>query len=356
MSKTAVLRAPANPIVIPAMVRPSRPDLEVVGAFNPAVVRHGGEVLLLLRVAEAPRVAAGDVAAPVHDAKSGRLEIKTWNRNSEGVDTSDPRVTVVDGRTWLTSISHLRIARSMDGISFEVDPTPALSPATEYESFGIEDPRITLIDGTYWINYTAVSPYGISTALASTKDFRTFDRHGIIFPPPNRDVTIFPEKIGGRYAALHRPMASEPGEHAIWSASSPNLMDWGNHRYVAGARSGSWDNSKIGGGAVPFRVRSETHDGWLAIYHGVTASPTTYSLGALLLDPNDPAKVISRSHEPILRPEAEYERSGFFDGVVFSCGLLAEENLVRIYYGAADGVTAVADLSLDGILEGLDAP
>ena len=224
---TAVRRAPENPIITPAMVQPSRPELEVVGAFNPAVTRHDGEVLLLLRVAEAPQSAPGDVAAPVYNVDTGRLEIRKWARGSDGVDTSDPRVTVVDGRTWLTSISHIRIARSTDGINFQVDPTPALSPTNAYESFGIEDPRITLLDGTYWINYTAVSPWGISTALASTKDFRTFDRHGIIFPPPNRDVTIFPEKIGGRYAALHRPMASEPGENAIWGATSTDLMDWG---------------------------------------------------------------------------------------------------------------------------------
>ena len=342
--------------MIPAMVRPSSPDLEVVGAFNPAVIRHGKETLLLLRVAEAPPVAAGEIAAPVYNADAGSLEIRRWARGSDGVDTSDPRVTVVDGRTWLTSISHFRIARSTDGIHFEVDPTPAMSAATEYESFGIEDPRITLLDGTYWINYTAVSRYGISTALASTVDFRSFKRHGIIFPPPNRDVTIFPEKIGGRYFALHRPMAGEPGEHAIWSASSADLMSWGDHRYVAGARAGQWDDSKIGGGAVPFRVKTDNHDGWLALYHGVTASPITYSLGALLLDANNPSKVIARSREPVLRPEADYERSGFFDGVVFTCGLLAEGDLVRIYYGAADGVTAVADLSLVEILAGLSTP
>jgi len=335
------------------MVPPSRPDLEVVGAFNPAAIRHGNEILLLLRVAEAPRVADDEVAAPVYNASSGQLDIRKWNRGAHGVDTSDPRVTVVEGRTWLTSISHLRIARSTDGINFEIDSAPALSPANDYESFGTEDPRITLIDGTYWINYTAVSPRGISTALASTKDFRTFDRHGIIFSPPNRDVTIFPEKIGGRYAALHRPMAGEPGEQAIWSASSSDMLDWGHHRYVAGARDGAWDNSKIGGGAVPFRVRTRDIDGWLAVYHGVTASPITYSLGALLLDANDPSRVMGRSSEPILKPEAEYEKSGFFDGVVFTCGLIAEDDLVRIYYGAADGVTAVADLSLDAILAGL---
>lgn len=338
------------------MVNPSQPDLRVVGAFNPAAIRHDGEVLLLLRIAEAPTAPPAEVTSPVYNVETGRLDIRTWPRNAEGVDTGDPRVTIVDGRTWLTSISHFRIARSQDGVNFTVDPAPAMSAANEYEVFGIEDPRITLIDGTYWINYTAVSPWGISTALASTTDFRSFDRHGIIFAPPNRDVTIFPEKVGGRYAALHRPMASEPGENAIWSATSPDLIDWGEHRYVAGARSAMWDDLKIGGGAVPFRVATSGHDGWLAIYHGVTASPPTYSLGALLLDADDPSKVIGRSREPVLRPEAEYERHGFYDGVVFSCGLLAEGDLVRIYYGAADGVTAVADLSLDEILAGLSTP
>ena len=180
-----------------------------VGVFNPAAIRHEGDVLLLLRVAEAPRDVPNDaVAAAVYDAATGRLEIKQWKRHASSVDVSDPRMIVADGRTWLTSISHLRVARSRDGIHFEVEPTPALSPATAYESFGVEDPRITLIDGTYWINYTAVSPYGIATALASTKDFKAFERHGIIFPPNNRDVTIFPEMIGGRFRALHRPMPS----------------------------------------------------------------------------------------------------------------------------------------------------
>ena len=336
------------------MVRPSSPELEVVGVFNPAVVRHAGEVILLLRVAEAPpRRSAGEVAAPVYNADSGRLEVKRWRLGAEGPDVSDPRVVTADGRTWLTSISHLRVARSTDGIHFDVEPEPALSPATAYESYGIEDPRITRLGGTYWVNYTAVSSYGIATALASTTDFRTFERHGVIFPPPNRDVTIFPKKIGGRYAALHRPMPAGIGEPAIWVARSSDLLAWGGHRLVAAARAGRWDDAKVGGGAVPFRVRSGGRDTWLAVYHGVTRSPPAYSLGALLLDARDPARVIARSPEPILRPEASYEREGFFGGVVFTCGVLAEGDLVRIYYGAADGVTAVADLSLDEILGGL---
>lgn len=350
-------RPSQNPIVTPAMVPPSRPELRVVGVFNPAVARHQGDVLLLLRVAEAAHgTSAREITAPVYDAGTGRLEIRRWNRDREGVDASDPRTITVDGRTWLTSISHLRIARSRDGIRFEVDPAPALLPATRYESFGIEDPRITRLDGRYWINYSAVSPCGIATALASTRDFKTFERHGIIFPPNNRDVTIFPDRIGGRYFALHRPMPEGMGRPAMWLASSPDLTSWGEHRLVASARETSWDDAKIGGGAVPIRIETADRDGWLAIYHGVTSSPLTYSLGALLLDAHDPSRVIGRSRDPILSPEAPYEREGFFGGVVFTCGVLADGDLVRIYYGAADGVTAVADMSLDEILAGLSAP
>jgi predicted GH43/DUF377 family glycosyl hydrolase len=339
------------------MIPPSRPDLDVVGVFNPAVIRHEGDVVLLLRVAEAARPAAdGEITAPVYDAETGRLNVKRWPREAQGVDTSDPRVVTVDGQTWLTSISHLRVARSHDGIRFDVEPAPAVAPAIAYESFGVEDSRITLLNGTYWVNYTAVSPYGISTALASTTDFRTFRRHGIIFPPNNRDVTIFPERIGGHYFALHRPMPQGIGQPAIWIASSMDLTSWGGHRLVASSRDGGWDDAKVGGGAVPFRVRAGDTDAWLAIYHGVTSSPLTYSLGALLLDARDPSRVIARSREPILAPEMTYEREGFFGGVVFTCGVLAEGDVVRIYYGAADGVTAVADVSLDEILAGLSQP
>ena len=344
-------RAPENPILTPAMVRPSRGDLEVVGVFNPAATRHGDDVVLLLRVAEASRKrSALEVVAPLFNARAGQLEFRRWTAGTPGLDVSDPRVIGFEGRSWLTSISHLRVARSRDGIHFDIGLTPALSPATELESFGIEDARITVIDGTYWINYTAVSPLGIATALASTLDFRTFHRHGIIFPPNNRDVTIFPEKIGGRYVALHRPMPEGIGEPAIWSASSGDLLAWGNHRFVASARRGRWDGAKIGGGAVPFRVAG----GWLAVYHGVSESPMEYALGALLLDANDPSIVIGRSREPILKPEMPYEREGFFGGVVFTCGLLPEGESIRVYYGAADGVTAVADLSLAEILGDLE--
>lgn len=351
-----VHRAPENPIITPAMVLPSRPDLDVVGVFNAGATRFEGETILLLRVSEAPHSMPGVVAAPTYNAETRRIEIKRWMHDTGGLDATDPRVVVAEGRTWLTSMSHLRVARSRDGVHFAVEGKPAFTPGTQYEGFGVEDPRITLLDGTYWINYTAVSRYGISTALASTKDFRSFERHGVIFPPPNRDVTIFPEKIGGRYAALHRPMPEGLGDPAIWVATSPDLTSWGNHCLVATSRPGKWDDLKVGGGAVPFRVHAGRRDAWLAVYHGVTRSPPTYSLGALLLDIHDPGKVLGRSREPILAPEARYEREGFYGDVVFTCGLIVEGDRVRIYYGAADAVMAVADLSLAEILDGLTEP
>lgn len=349
-------RSAHNPILTPRSVPASRPELDVVGVFNPGVTRQGEDIVLLLRVAEAPPPRDGEVAAPVYDPATGRVEVRRWPADAPGLDASDPRLLVVDGRVWLTSLSHLRVARSRDGVRFEVEPEPALRPATGLDAYGVEDPRITLLDGTYWINYTAVSAHGIATGLASTRDFRTFERHGIIFPPPNRDVTIFPERIGGRYAALHRPMVAGLGEPSIWLARSPDLLAWGDHTFVAGPRPGRWDDGKVGGGAVPFRVAGRGGAGWLAIYHGVRRSPLRYALGALLLDADHPERVLARSREPILAPETDYEREGFFGGVVFTCGALPEGDVVRIYYGAADGVTAVADLSLDEIMAGLDRP
>lgn len=354
-----VSRAPENPIITPGIVPPSRPDLEVVGVFNAAAARHEGETVLLLRIAEAPSdLHPDEVGAPVFDVNTGTIEVKRWPRSTKGLNLTDPRMIGIDDREFLTSISHLRVARSTDGIHFELAKYPAMVPATAYEAYGMEDPRITDIDGTYWINYTAVSSLGIATALASTRDFKVFERHGIIFPPDNRDVTIFPEKIGGQFAALHRPMPSGAGlaKPAIWAARSSDMRSWGSHEFVAEAREGHWDDARIGGGAVPFRVHVGGRDAWLAIYHGVSSSPFEYSLGALALEIHDPTRVMGRSREPIMRPDARYEREGFFGGVVFTCGAVVDGDRVRIYYGAADGVTAVADLSLAEILAGLSPP
>jgi predicted GH43/DUF377 family glycosyl hydrolase len=171
----------------------------------------------------------------------------------------------------------------------------------------------------------------------------------MIFPPHNKDCAIFGEKIGGRYYALHRPSSPELGGNHIWIAESPDLEHWGNHQCVARSRPGTWDGARVGAGGAPIR----TSQGWLEIYHGATANPTRYCLGALLLGLDEPWKALARSSEPIMEPIAEYEQAGFFGNVVFTNGHLVEGDEVTIYYGASDSVICGATFSIAEILKTL---
>ena len=346
-----VRRLSENPLIKPEDVRPSEEELEVVCTFNPGVAQVDGETLLLIRVAERPVEEAGYVGVPVLDTGSDTPRIKVLRFKREEVDTSDPRAVVHKGRKecYLSTISHLRVARSKDGVHFEVDPEPAIRPTEPWEEYGVEDPRITRIDGTYYITYVAVSRHGIATALATTKDFRSFEKHGIIFPPANRDVALFPEPIGGKFVTLHRPFPVYIGKPSMWLAYSPDLIHWDEHLFLMAPREGRWDSERIGGGTVPLK----TEEGWLEIYHGVHPEKG-YCLGAVLLDLERPHKVIARSEEPILAPEEDYETKGFFDRVVFTCGaLLIDGRRLRIYYGAADRVVACAEADLLELLDSL---
>ncbi|MEN6333256.1 MAG: glycoside hydrolase family 130 protein, partial [Phycisphaerales bacterium] len=335
-----VFRASENPIIRPQDVRPSRADFEVIGVFNAAVARLGREAILLLRVAERPiQVRKEAVLCPIYDLTSEEIVLKPFARDDPLNDFSDPRLILRPGQTYLTSISHLRVARSHDGIRFVVEGTPALQAATEYETFGIEDPRVTTIDGVHYVAYVGVSPVGVTTCLASTRDFESFDRLGVIFHPDNKDVTLFPATVAGRYYALHRPHSSLFLRNDIWLAESPDLLCWGNHRHLVGTRDGMWDETRIGAGAAPFRI----DEGWVEVYHGADRDHR-YCLGALLLDPEQPWRVLARSRTPLFAPEADYERGGFFGNVVFTCGLLFEDETLKIYYGAADTSICYAEI------------
>jgi predicted GH43/DUF377 family glycosyl hydrolase len=345
-----VYRCPQNPIIGPKDVEPSREDFEVIGAFNAGVTRFADEVILLLRVAERPiGTDRSVVLAGVYDVEQGEILLKEFSKNDPDNDFSDPRLIVRPTETYLTCISHLRLARSKDGINFEIDDNIALAAANELESFGVEDPRITLIEGTYYVTYVAVSPSGVTTCLASTKDFESFRRHGVIFCPENKDAVLFPEKIGGKYYALHRPVSPLFKKQDIWIAESPDLVCWGNHRPLMGPRLGCWDEIKVGAGAAPFRIEQ----GWLEVYHGADKN-NRYCLGAVLLDAGEPWKIIARAKEPILEPQADYEVEGFFGNVVFSCGLLFEDERLKIYYGAADSTIGYAEVPLEEVLASLN--
>ena len=344
-------RSPQNPIIGPKDVKPSRDDFEIIGVLNAGVTRLNDEIILLVRVAERPINKTPEIVlTAVYNVDKERLGIEEFPRSDPETDFSDPRLIVRGAQTYLTSISHLRVARSKDGIDFKIDETPAVSATNEYETFGVEDPRISLIDGTYYIHYVAVSPFGVVTYLASTEDFSNFKRHGVIFSPENKDVAIFDARVSGRFYALHRPVSPLFGRQDIWLADSPDLLTWGNHRRLFGPSPGCWDEAKVGAGAVPFRIEQ----GWLEVYHGVDRN-NRYCLGAVLLDGAEPWKVLARSKQPIFEPEAAYECEGFFGNVVFSCGLLRDDDTLRVYYGAADTTVCYAELSLKAIISSLDS-
>ena len=231
-----VYRYPENPIITQRDVKPAVDGWEVMSAFNAGVTEYNGEVLLLMRVAERPMPDGDMVLVPIMDFEEGTAHLKVleFNAEDEGIDLTDPRVITFPGRLYLTSISHLRLARSRDGRHFTVEDKPALYPDQPYESYGLEDPRITKLDDTYYVVYKGVSPTGITQCLASTKDFINWKKHGIILAPENMDGMLFPEKIRGKYALLHRPQPKMLGTPNMWAAYSDNLIYWGEHKYMIG--------------------------------------------------------------------------------------------------------------------------
>ena len=339
-------------LLCPGDIEPSQSNLRVVGVFNPGAVECEDGVTLLVRVAEASREKRlGKVALPRWVPSAGRAVIDWLSESDIVVD--DPRVVTIKatGLKRLTFISHLAVVRCGEGRSVErIEPTRFM-PAEQWEEFGVEDPRITALRNRFHFTYVAVSRHGAATALASTEDFRTFTRHGIIFPPENKDVMMFPDKIEGRYLALHRP---NPAQHfsppEIWLASSPDLLCWGNHAPLLSG-DGTREAGRIGAGAPPLR----TTEGWLAIYHGNGPLPRgrhgvgRYSAGAVLLDRHDPRRIIGRCAN-VLVPQTSYERKGFVPDVVFPTGVVPRGETILVYYGAADECTGVVELRLRDVL------
>jgi predicted GH43/DUF377 family glycosyl hydrolase len=303
---------------------------------------------LLVRVAERPAQVEGRTSFPIL-SKDGQLEVLEFDSADPRLDLSDPRVISFDGKDYLTTLSHLRLLSSDDGFTFsEPEGSRPLMGSGDLETYGIEDCRVAKIDDTYFLTYTQVSSNGVGVGLRSTRDWKDFVHAGMIFAPHNKDCALFEESIGGKYYALHRPSSPELGGNYIWLAESPDLIHWGNHRCLAHSREGYWDSARVGAGAAPIR----TSKGWLEIYHGATKE-NRYCLGALLLDLEEPWRVLGRSETPIMEPMAPYEREGFFGQVIFTNGHLVDGDRVTIYYGAADSVICGAHLSVSSILASL---
>jgi len=252
-------------------------------------------------------------------------------------------------------ISRFGLASSPDGFHFDIRSTePVMEPdlSDPYERLGCEDPRVTLIDGTFYVTYTAASvypashpatlgsngaPWRVRVALASSKDFKTFEQHGVIIPDADsKNAVLFPEKINSRYVLLHRILPD------LWICESDDLLHWDNHYALIQPRAGSWDCSKVGAGAPPIK----TGLGWLEFYHGVSDGGV-YGLGVLLMDLADPRRILYRSDSPILTPDCDFEINGEVPNVVFTCGAVEKDGQYLVYYGCADRAIGVAMIDRD---------
>lgn len=341
-------RSKHNPLLRPADLKPGINGMEITCLLNPGVFKLNGKTWLLLRVAERPTQIKGKISFPVYNTE-GKIEILTFDKNDPQLDATDPRVILYKGQNYLTTLSYLRLVYSDDDVTFyeDLNYQPIFGQG-DLESFGIEDCRVATMEDGFYLTFTEVSPVAVGVGLIETKDFKSLNRKGMIFPPHNKDSALFEEKINGKYYALHRPSSPELGGNYIWLAESPDRLHWGNHKCIATTRPNSWDSARVGAGAAPIK----TDKGWLEIYHGAN-SDHRYCLGALLLDLNEPSKVLARSVEPIMEPIAEYEQTGFFGNVVFTNGHYVDGDTIKMFYGASDEVICSAEFSIQEILKSL---
>ena len=341
--KDIAKRFTQNPLLSPKDLPPSTDGLEIACLLNPGVFSYQGKTWLIVRVAERPAQKDNSISFPILTPMG--TEIIEIALDDKDLDASDARVINYKGVDYLTTLSHLRLLCSDDGINFyEPAGYPKITGQGILQSFGVEDCRVSFLEDKYHLTFTAVSSNGVGVGLQTTTDWKTFISYGMMLPPHNKDCAIFEEKVNGLYYALHRPSSVDIGGNYIWLAESPDGIHWGNHKCIIKTRKNSWDSKRLGAGAAPIK----TDKGWLAIYHGANENHQ-YCLGAFLMDLHDPSKVIARTEGPIMVPTAPYELSGFFGNVVFTNGHIVNGDTVTIYYGASDEFVCGAQFSINQI-------
>jgi len=305
--KVKLVRSPKNPIIEP------RPGIawESGGTFNPGAARNGEVIHILYRA--------------VNEHKISSLG----------------HATTTDGETIAS--------RSLG---------PVFAPADSREVLGCEDPRITAFDGRFYVFYTAYSPRGPRVALASTTDFTSFERYGVVGPDfDDKDAALFPELIGGRFAVVHRiaPNIEVAFFHSIKRMGKVSQNPYSKN-YLKRIEANvimkpkwKWEEQKVGIGPPPIRTR----DGWLVLYHGVDSN-IVYRAGAALLDLENPRRVIARIPEPILEPEEDFERVGVVPNVVFPEGAVVVKDNLKVFYGGGDRTCCVASIPLKLLIETLE--
>jgi beta-1,4-mannooligosaccharide/beta-1,4-mannosyl-N-acetylglucosamine phosphorylase len=274
--------------------------------------------------------------------------------------------------------TNIGLATSDDGVKWTVESKPLFEQESIRVSFRellqhryapefvgrIYDPRLTVIEGELFMCFAIDTAHGICGGVAKTDDLRNF-KWLSVSSPDSRNMVLFPEKIGGRYVRLERPfpvyMRPDPEAFPIWLSESPDMVFWGRNRPVLGPDEVPYANSKVGPAAPPIR----TSKGWLTTIHAVyndparqlpgwEAKPWTkqYHSGLMLLDLENPSKVVGLMREPLISPTEKYELEGFRGSVIFPCGLIAEpDGEVKLYYGAADTVVALASAHVDDLVK-----
>ena len=307
-------RHPANPILTAADL-PYPAEL----VFNPGVVRWRDGVLMAFRVDDG------------------------WRRR-----------TAVFDRTVIG------LAESDDGVAWRVRPTPWIDGGADaglraHGATRAYDPRLTVVDGTLHLCFAVDTAHGIRGAVTAVDDDLAGWRLLDLTLPDNRNLALFPERIGGLLWRLERPFPvygrGAAGAFDLWCGASPDGVHWGRSRLVLGSEQVPWANAKIGPGAPPVWVAG----GWLTFFHAVAIDRgrelpawhrgwhKRYTVGALLLDAYEPWRVLGMCRRPVLEPEAPYELEGFRGHVVFPGGaVLEDDGTVKLYYGAADTCIALA--------------
>ncbi len=318
-SSPAVRRHPANPVLAASDV-PYRADL----VFNAGVAKFAGKYVCVFR-----------------------------NDYCDETDRTRPVGT------------NLGLAFSDDGIKWEVTDHPCFQMRTE-EISRAYDPRLTVIDGRAYLCFAVDTRHGVRGGIAVTDDLEHFELLSLSVPD-NRNMVLLPERIDGKFARLERPFPiygrGAPEAFDIWFSDSPDCRYWGNGQLLLGSEQVPWCNNKIGPGAPPVR----TDRGWLAVFHAVDKDDSRtgwgfsgnwtkrYSAGVMLLDSDQPWKLVGFSRRPLLVPEPPYSyeiEGGYRDYVIFPTGMILEDDgEVKIYYGAADTVIALATASVDDLLD-----
>ncbi len=323
-SRPEVRRHPANPILSTKDV-----PYPTSFAYNAGIIKHEGRYVMVFR--------------HEHASQEGPSTTIKWHARQLG------------------------LAFSKDGIKWDVDPNPLqlMVPFPPYSPRPAYDPRLTVIDGQPHMCFAVDSPHGTLGGIARTDDFRNFEVISLT-TPDNRNMVLFPEKIGGHYYRLERPFPvysrwGHPLAHFdIWLSESPDLEFWGRSHCVLNVDQVPYANDKLGPGAPPIK----TPKGWLVFFHTVDVDPARgkngweatwnkrYCGGVMLLDLENPRKVIGMCREPLLAPEAPYEISGGLrDNVIFPGGAILEDSgEVKIYYGSADTVECLATAHVDELI------